>query len=136
MRGVDFDAAECSGDSEAHDVPVVPGSAAAARLPTAAHVVRAAREQEVVARAEEHVAADQRPRAVFQRGKIDQAAEALQLAQIGQHFAVHPEPRNAAVGKDVEAQVGEAAAVADGEFVLAIALQRRAREDFDPLRLL
>ena len=71
---VDFDPPNRARGPEPDDRPVVPRPAPPLRLPAVAHVRRVARHDQVVARAEEHVAARDDQAAVLDRREIDVAA--------------------------------------------------------------
>ena len=90
--------------AETDDRPVVPGPAAPPGFPSVAHVRRIARHDQVVARPEEHVAAGDDQAAVLGGGEIDLAAPP-QARPVGDDLAVDAQPRDAAVGKDPQAQV-------------------------------
>ena len=125
VRGVDLDALHRARRRQADERPVVARAAAALGLPAVAHVHRAVGLDQVVPRAEEHVAARQHVGAVLQRREIHQPAERAQLRPVRHHLAVHAQSRHAAVGEDVEPHVREAPLVGHREVVLRVALQLR-----------
>ena len=79
---------------------------------------------------DEHVAAGDDESAVGQRGQVGYRAGAE--AGPAQRLAVHPEPRDAAVGVDVEPEMGDAVHPGDGKWVLGVAPQSGAAEDLPP----
>jgi hypothetical protein len=121
--GVQLQALHAAACREPHDRPVVAGAAAAARLPAVAHVRRAPGQDQVLAVAEEHVAAHHDEAAVLHRRQVQHLA-AREPRGIGPRFAVHAQPRHAAVGIDVEAQVRQALVTREGERVLRVARER------------
>src|ERR1700688_2950743 len=54
MGSVDFNSADISRGAETHDAPVMAGPSAAARFPAVMHSGRAARKDQIIARAEKH----------------------------------------------------------------------------------
>ena len=81
-----------------------PGPRRRLRFPAVAHVRRIAGHDQVVPRAEEHVAARHDDAAVLGGGQVDLAAQSQPLP-VGHHFAVDAQARDAAVGKDPQPQV-------------------------------
>ncbi len=90
------------------------------------------RQDQVVPRSEEHVAAGDDHAAVLGRGEIDVTAQA-ETRPIRQDVAVDAQPRHAAVGKDAQPQVRRATATLDGKDVVRIAGQRGPRQNLRPL---
>src|SRR5205823_13476513 len=82
----------------------------------------------VVAGAEEHVAAALDDRAVLERREVDEARRELRV-----DLAVYAQARDAAVGDDLELDVGEPTICFDLKLVLGVARQLAAR-DLDPVR--
>ena len=52
----------------------------------------------------------------------------------GNDLAVHAQPRNAAIGINVKAQMRERVGILDVEEILAVAFELRFRHDLEPLR--
>ena len=129
----DFDPPHAPLGRELHHHPVVAGAAAAARLPAVAHVVRAAGHDQVVLRTEEHVAAREHVAAVLRRGEIDFVAETAGEAPVGNDVAVHAQASDAAVRKDIDAEMRHRERLLHFEFVLQVALQVRLRQQFRPV---
>ena len=91
MRGVDFHPPHHALQGQLDVDPIVSRPAPPPRFPAIAHVRRAAGHDQVVFRAEEHVAAAQHLAAVLGRGEIDLLAEPSQAVPVGDDFAVHAE---------------------------------------------
>ena len=123
VSGVDLDAADLPLGAETDNRPVVAGTAAAARLPPVAHVRRAIRHQHVARLAEEAIAAVDDVGAVRDGGEIDLRAAREERAPVGNRLAEHPQPRNAAIGINIETQMRVAPAIVDREGVLRVAAQ-------------
>src|SRR3954470_21575989 len=90
---------------ELDDRPVVARPAPAFRLPAVVHAEGWAGQDEIVAVAEEHVAAARDEPAVFHRREIDVAAVPRQALPVRRDLAVDPQPGDAAVRINVESQV-------------------------------
>ena len=106
--GVDLDPLDRPAGRQPNDGPVVPGTTTTLGLPAIAHVGGAARQDEVVPVAEEHVAAPDDQAAVLERGEIGEDAGLER--RIPRRFAVDSQPGHAAVGIDVEPEMGHAPA--------------------------
>src|SRR5262249_8564355 len=104
---VDLEPLEHAGRGEPDDRPVVAGAATPPGLPAVGHAARWTRLDEVVARAEEHVAAALDDGAVLERGQVDRPTERGQSRPPRHDLAMDPQPRDAAVGKDREPDMRE-----------------------------
>src|ERR1700682_693070 len=109
--------------------------AAAFRLPPVAHVVGAARHDEVVLGPEEHVAAGQYLAAMLHGREIELVSESSASPPFRDDLAMYAKPGHTAIGIDLQPQVRKGNGGVDGEGVLRIALQRLFRQDLDSLCL-
>ena len=137
VGGVDLDALERAAPSQLGRSPSRGPARAAASSPSRRPCRRRAGHDQVVAVAEEHVAAGDDQAAVLHRREVDLAGGRTSRGQSGSDLAVDAQPRDAAVREDVEPQVGDAARCPFriGNRFLAVALERRARQDLDARRL-
>jgi len=67
----------------------------------------------------------------IERGEVRESARPQ--AGMIHRFAVYPKSGNATIGIDVESQMGDAAALGDGEWILCVASERGPGKDFGPL---
>ena len=84
-----------------------------------------------MARSEEHVAAGHDEAAVFGSRQVDVAAP-CEPRPIDRDVAVHAEARHSAIGKDPEPHVRRFGRVRDGEQIVRVAVQSRARQYLGP----
>ena len=99
MTGVQLDLTDRARDRPSRTRhPVVAVVAAARRLPALAHACGQPRQQQVVRRAVEHVAASDDEPTVLQRGEVDESAD--ERPRIRHDLAVHAQPRHSPVGVD------------------------------------
>ena len=116
--GVDHDLLDVPAPAELDDRPVVSRPAAAPGLPAVAHVRGAAGHDQVLLRAEEHVARRHHDATVLDRGEIDEPRWSGASASPGPRGRGRAKARDAAVGIDVEPEVSHAPVARDREQVL------------------
>src|SRR5262245_32088496 len=97
------------------------GAATTTRLPSIAHMRRSPRHDEIVPVTKKHVAAEQNLAAIFGRGEIDFGTGVMPL-RVEVPFAMHAEPSDATVRKDVEPEMREGPGVMHGKRVARVAL--------------
>src|SRR5687768_18443765 len=134
MIGIDLDAANRSWAAEPDDRPVVSRPSATARLPSVSNMCRSAGKDEILAMAEEHVAAHYDPPAVLHRCQID-VTRADERGPIGGDLAVNTKARDSAIGKDVETNVSQRLVVLHLDQVARVALKRSPGDDLAPRRI-
>jgi hypothetical protein len=127
VESIDFNALDFSVGSELDDAEIAMLATAAAGFPTIVHAGGAAGEYKIVAGAVKHIAGFDDTRAVFDCREIDEIAQ-----RFGHHFAMDAEAGDAAIGINVEAEVGEAVGIVNREEVLRVAFEGGRREDFGP----
>src|SRR5688572_16956097 len=110
------------------------GAAPPLRFPAVTHVLRASGHDDVVLRAEVHVARAENQPAVTDVGEIDRPARTDQARPVHDRIAEHAQARDAAVGKDVEPNVAPRPGLGFvyREIVVRIAGERHLREDRRP----
>src|SRR5688572_14995048 len=120
--------------AEPHDGPVVPRAAPTAGFPTIAHVRGSPGKDQVLAMAEEHVAAHDDPPSVLQRREIDVTA-ADECRPVRGNLSVDAQARHTAVRKDVEADVRDCGVTFDFDFVACVPLEGSFGDDLTPWRV-
>jgi hypothetical protein len=133
VRRVDVDAFDLRFGGQPKHNPVVALAAPPPRLPPVVHAVRVARRDEVVRRGEEQVARVQNGPARERGRDVGSATGVGQRSEVGKRFAVHPEPRDPAVGEDVEAKVGDPERRGHVEPVARVPLERGLGQQLEPL---
>src|SRR5262249_8869489 len=96
------------------------GTAPATSFPAIAHACCPAGHDEVVPRAEEHIARGQDEPAALHRREVNLCA---QFGPVGDNLAEHAQPRHATIRKNVEAEVREAARSLDVKPILKVTAQ-------------
>src|ERR1700688_2890232 len=134
MGSIDFDAADVSRRAQTHDTPIMSGPAAAARFPAVMHPGRAARENQIVARAEKHVARNNHPAAVLDGGEVHFASRAIERRPVWDDFAVDTKTRHTAVRINFETQVRGPVRWLERKWISSVAGKRRLRQQDAPLR--
>jgi hypothetical protein len=101
VAGIDLETVDGAGGAQPDDRPIVAWAAAAAGLPSIGHASRRPGLDQIVARAEEHIAAGLDDRAILESGKIDRSPVLAQEhnSHVGMiHAAFAASPRWSEVG--------------------------------------
>src|SRR5690349_4953457 len=104
MIGVDFDFPNAPGSAQFHDDPVISRTAPPFRFPAVSHILRTTGHDQVVHRAEKHVATGERYAAILDRRKVDDLIRAY-AAPIRDDVAVDPKTSHAAIRKNVQSDM-------------------------------
>src|SRR5215813_11149570 len=101
MRGVDLDPADAAAMAQRQDRPIIARLAAPAGFPAVAHIGRPAGCRQVLRAAEMLIVAGNRSAAILHGGEVDEGTGG-EPAPVAMDLAMDPQPRDAAVGIDVE----------------------------------
>ena len=124
VMGVDLHALDRAGGAEPNDRPVVAAAATAPRLPAVAHVRAAPGHDQVLAVAEEHVAARDDEAAVLHRREIDLVRAGADASQSGTTRRARAAARRRRRDRFAAAGASRAWRPIDREHVLRVALER------------
>src|SRR2546425_6658912 len=124
---VQVDALDHAAPAEAQHYPVMTGAPPAPGLPPVSHVAGRSRHDEVQRLAEELIARGERHAAVLHRDEIDGGPRRRDLPPVRARLAPKAQPRHAAVGINLEPHVRKGRITRDGELVLGMAGEGRAR---------
>ncbi len=133
VGGVDDRAGNRAAHAERNDDPVMAGSAPAPGFPAVAHVLAAPRDEQPVIGPVMGVGIGDDPAAGESRREIDVAALDAGRVEIG--GAEHPQPRDPAVGMDMEAQVAPHIVVGAGQEVVRVRVEMLHPDQFRPRRV-
>ena len=134
MGGVDDDLLDPPRRAQLQHRPVMAGLAPPPRLPAVAHVHAAARRGEILDAAIMLVIGDDAAAAILHRQQVEARVRIDRRPVLGDP-APDAQPRDAAVGKDVQADMGDGLVMLDRHVDAVVALEREALGDLRPARL-
>ena len=131
MGGIDDDFLDPPGSPQLQDRPVMPGLAPPPRLPAITHVHAAPGRSEVLDAAIMLVIGDDAAAAISHRQQVE-ARPGIDRRPVLVDPAPHAQPRHAAIGEDVQADMRDGVGMLDRHIDAVVAVQREARRDPGP----